>query len=492
MSGIFTIRGLVTSRGCARLAAIYFEEFNRSKERRHIDDAISCSTKAATDSTNESLSNDDYIFHLGTYKAARYDQFGDEKDLESASMWLYECFDSYSCKKPPADQLGRYSKLLDALASCSAKSYIVTGDEEDFDEAISYASDALNNLHPFTWLSIGQTALKTADGLKGWGVCKKWAAGLYELLYSVSHYRRDLTEAIKCWEELLAKESSQSVKATYHLQTGRLLSRLSQDTRSSKEADKAARNRLKRDLPDSTTEEEPTENKRIKLEEEPYDPVSITRQPQPCNSPTLDEIKKQEEKVSAAETRNRSHRHSSLLEELADMYFKRYQAELLIKDGESARDIMMKAADSTPTNEFQACIHRLMALGGIYRGLYRKTFEVNYLDDGIEWARTTLTMCDDHRKADSILKASTQNHLALILADRLGYDPDHPECEKWGMEAIKSLKKAVKLMQAKCVKQDNCRYCRHRITYLRDLDTLKTIYPRFYAAYYKAKLERIS
>lgn len=509
------------------LGQIYRLEHQKTGQKIYLDHAIYCATRLLEIYTTNDVLRRKYLFQFGDEHASRYALLGQAADVDVAIDALAQSLREDQDSEQNLSG-GARGKALRSYSQSLKMRYMVNGLDADFDASLVALKSALE-----TYWSLGdekniaechylgavlyeekynvakteaaidsalawaQDAVEASDsdrssaGFRIWKDAMELLDSLYRKRYLLNEEREDLEDAIDTAERLYAVLVTATDRARLHFELAQLYFVLVKRTNSQDHGGELS-GHLRRCL-HLTPKSHPARAQREEFWEVCFDWLSNNDKTgyDPRGRPTKAEIEAQRHLIAQFDEGRDPLELAGLHNELAMMYWARYESNERTSEAKSAIEAMKEAARLTPDNKEEQAVERLYKVGLFAYELWRGVQATNYLKLGLRSVREAAERCVASTDIPSLVKARALHgaaRLMITLFDESQYDDESDEeaeeesgdedgrSETLVKEAVRYAARAVELAAEEgCQVDDGCENCAERSMYAKDLHHMQRV-----------------
>lgn len=509
------------------LGQIYRLEHRKTGENIYLNRVIYCATRLLEIYTTNDVLRRKYLFQFGDGHASRYALLGQAADLDVAIDALAQSVrdDFDSAQNLSVSTRG---KALRSYSQSLKMRYMVNGLDADFDASLVALKSALE-----TYWSLGDvkniaechylgallydekynlvkteaaidSALAWAQDAVGasqsdkssarfriWKDAMVLLASLYRKRYLSIEEQEDLEDAIDTAERLYAVLVTATDRARLHFELAQLYFAMMKKMNSQDHGDELS-GYLRRCL-QLTLKSHSSRAQREEFWEACFDWLSNNDKTgyDPRGRPTKAEIEAQRHQIAQFDEGKDPLELAGLYDELAMMYWVRYESNEQTSKAKRAIEAMKEAARLIPDNKEEQAVERLYKVGFFAYELWRGDQATNYLKLGLRSVREAAERCVTSTDIPSLVKAKALHgaaRLMITLFDESQYDDESDEeaeeesgdedgrSETLVKEAVWYAARAVELaVEEGCQVDDGCRSCAERSMYAKDLHHMQRV-----------------
>jgi hypothetical protein len=221
--------------------------------------------------------------------------------------------------------------------------------------------------------------------------------------------------------------------------------------------------------------DDPARPERLRLRQEIFEFLSTSDVGFDVRGRTTNaEIAAQKKEIEYCASEGNAAGQAELLRDLAMMYYGRYQSAEALRELVASKDTMRTAIEVTPEDDEQNTAIRLRTAAFICCELFRETDDVEHLDDGIQWGRRAVEICERSADLQNSVKALISHTFGRTLHTKI--DEEGPVSDAMIAEAMGAYERSVDWMSEYCSQEDDCEHCRDRKMYRKDMEHLRRRY----------------
>ncbi|GIJ90123.1 hypothetical protein Asppvi_009073 [Aspergillus pseudoviridinutans] len=509
------------------LGQIYRRKFQKSGEKIYLDHAIYCATRLLEIYPTDDALRRKYLFQFGDKYASRYSRYGEAADLNVAIDALAESVREDQDREQNLSGSTR-GKALRAYSQCLKLRYMVNHLDADFDASLVALKSALK-----TYRSLGdekniaecqvlgavlydekytltkneaaidsaiawaQDAVEASDSDRSSPAFRIWTdamellTSLYRNRYLLNEEEEDLEHAIEIAERLYAVLVTAPDRARLHFNLAQLFFSLVKKTNSQDHGAEVSGHL--RGCLHLTPKDHPARAQREEFSQTCFHWLSRNDRTgyDIRGRPTNAEIVAQRHQIAQFGDGRDPSELARLYNQLAMMYWTRYESNERTSEAKSAIEAMKDAARLTPDNEEEEAVDRLRMVGFFACELWHEVETTNCLKLGLRSVREAAQRCVAATDIPSLVKARALHgaaRLLLPLCDESRYDDESDEVAELGsgdeagssetlvQEAMRYAAQAVELAAEEgCQVDDGCENCAERSMYVEDLEHIQSI-----------------
>lgn len=509
------------------LGQIYRLEHQKTGENIYLNHAIYCATRLLEIYTTHDALRRKYLFQFGDEHASRYALLGQAADLDIAIDALAQ---SVRDDQDSAQNLfgSTRGKALRSYSQSLKMRYMASGLDADFDASLVALNSALEtywflgdekNIAECHYLgallydekyglvkteAAVDSALawavdaveasesdRSSAGFRIWKDAMELLASLYRKRYLSIEEQEDLEDAIDTAERLYAVLVTATDRARLHFELAQLYFALVKNTNSQDHGGELS-GHLRRCL-QLTPKSHPSCTKREEFWEVCFDWLSNNDKTgyDPRGRPTTAEIEAHRHQIAQFDEGRDPLELGGLHDELAMMYWARYESNERTSEAKSAVEAMKEAARLTPDNKEKQAVERLYKVGFFAYELWRGVPATNYLKLGLRSAREAAERCVASTDMPSLVKARVFHGAARLMITFFDECQDDDESDEEAeeesgnedgrsetlvKEAVRYAARAVELAAEEgCQVDDECKSCAERSMYAKDLQYMQRV-----------------